>query len=429
MFMKVFQSCLILFILLSSTNCRGNSNTCIIFEPKDTIIGQALGIEPEKVFVLNEDVDLNNKVCVLPKGVIIKARGGVIKNGEIIGQNTRVLYNDAVFDNISIKGTWIVPVIKTSLFKNLNYDNSLKDVLSLTSPIVKNKVYIDNGLYVVSPNKNNDACLTLTSNTELYLDGTIKIVPNAYTDYDILRIEGENIVVKGKGTIIGDKFSHLSKDGEWGMGIRVQKSRNVNIKGLSVKDCWGDCIYVGRGSEDVRIEKCTLDNGRRQGISVTKANEVFIKDCIISNVGGTPPEYAIDVEPNPGESANNIVIENVKVDNCKGGFLVYGRGQSSKVGAVTIRNCVISNVDKNAICVLTCDKAILKKCKIQKQKTPQVIRCEDVKSLELKNNSFCFNMLVSAKNKARKIIGNSPENPIVVLRCDSSDIRNNKEKE
>ena len=429
MFMKVFQSCLILFILLSSTNCRGNSNTCIIFEPKDTIIGQALGIEPEKVFVLNEDVDLNNKVCVLPKGVIIKARGGVIKNGEIIGQNTRVLYNDAVFDNISIKGTWIVPVIKTSLFKNLNYDNSLKDVLSLTSPIVKNKVYIDNGLYVVSSNKNNDACLTLTSNTELYLDGTIKIVPNAYTDYDILRIEGENIVVKGKGTIIGDKFSHLSKDGEWGMGIRVQKSRNVNIKGLSVKDCWGDCIYVGRGSEDVRIEKCTLDNGRRQGISVTKANEVFIKDCIISNVGGTPPEYAIDVEPNPGESANNIVIENVKVDNCKGGFLVYGRGQSSKVGAVTIRNCVISNVDKNAICVLTCDKAILKKCKIQKQKTPHVIRCEDVKSLELKNNSFCFNMLVSVKNKARKIIGNSPENPIVVLRCDSSDIRNNKEKE
>lgn len=417
------------FFFLTPIYCCGNGYMRIVPELKDTLYGQVIGIEPEKVFVLNEDIDLNNKVCVLPKGVTIKARGGVIKNGEIIGQNTRVLYNDAVFDNISIKGTWIVPVIKTSLFKNLNYDNSLKDVLSLTSSIVKNKVYIDNGLYVVSSNKNNDACLTLTSNTELYLDGTIKIIPNAFTDYDILRIEGENIIVKGKGTLIGDKFSHLSKDGEWGMGIRVQKSRKVNIKGLTVKDCWGDCIYVGRGSEDVRIEKCTLDHGRRQGISVTKADEVFIKDCIISNVGGTAPEYAIDVEPNLGESANNIVIENVKVDNCKGGFLVYGRGQSSKVGAVTIRNCVISNVDKNAICVLTCDKAILKKCKIQKQKTPQVIRCEDVKNLELKNNSISYNMLVSAKNIARKIIGNSPENPIVILRCNSSVIRNNKEKE
>lgn len=427
--MKFLPFCLSLFILLSSTNCRGNSNTRIISEPKDTIMGQALGFEPEKVFVLSEDIDIDNKVCVLPKGVTIKSRGGVIKNGIIVGQNTKILYKEAVFDNITIKGTWIVPIIKTSLFKNLEYENSLKDVLSLTNPIIKNKVYINNGLYVVATNKNEDACLSLTNNTELFLDGTIKIVPNAFTDYDILRIEGENIVVNGKGTIIGDKFYHLAKDGEWGMGIRVQKSRNVYINGLTIKDCWGDCIYVGRGSENVRIEKCTLDNGRRQGISVTKANEVFIKDCIISNVGGTPPEYAIDVEPNPGESANNIVIENVKVDNCKGGFLVYGRGQSAKVGAVSIRNCIISNVEKNAICILTCDKALLNKCKIQKQKTPQVIRCEDVKSLELKNNSFSFNMLVSAKNMARKIIGNSPENPIVVLRCDSSVIRNNKEKE
>lgn len=427
--MKIIQFCLSLFILLSSTTCRGNDYTRIVSEPKDTIMGQALGLESEKVFVLSEDIDLDNKVCVLPKGVTIKSRGGVIKNGIIVGKNTKILYREAAFDNITISGTWIVPVIKTSLFKNLEYENSLKDVLSLTNHIIKNKVYIDNGLYVVSSNKNEDACLSITSNTELLLDGTIKLVPNAYTDYDILRIEGENIVVNGKGTIIGDKFSHLAKDGEWGMGIRVQKSRNVNIKGLTVKDCWGDCIYVGRGSENVRIEKCTLNHGRRQGISVTKADEVFIKDCIISNVGGTPPEYAIDVEPNPGESANNIVIENVKVDNCKGGFLVYGRGQSSKVGAVTIRNCVISNVDKNAICVLTCDKAILKKCKIQKQKTPQVIRCEDVKSLELRNNSISYNMLVSAKNIARKIIGNSPENPIIILRCDSSDIRNNKEKE
>lgn len=427
--MKIIQFFLSLFVLLTSTTCRGNDYTRIVSEPKDTIIGQALGFEPDKVFVLNEDIDIDNKICVLPKGVTIKSRGGIIKNGIIVGQDTRILYKDAVFENITIKGTWIVPVIKTSLFKNLEYENSLKDVLSLTNPIIKNKVYIDNRLYVVSTNKNEDACLSLTSNTELLLDGTVKFVPNAFTDYDIIRIEGENIVVKGKGTIIGDKFSHLAKDGEWGMGIRVQKSRNVYIKGLTVKECWGDCIYVGRGSEYVRIEKCTLDHGRRQGVSVTKADEVFIKDCIISNVGGTPPEYAIDIEPNSGESANNIVIENIKVDNCKGGFLVYGRGQSSKVGAVTIRNCVISNVDKNAICVLTCDKAILKKCKIQKQKTPQVIRCEDVKSLELRNNSISYNMLVSAKNIARKIIGNSPENPIVILRCDSSVIRNNKEKE
>ena len=34
LFVKYFPFCLSLFILLSSTNCRGNSNTRIISEPK-----------------------------------------------------------------------------------------------------------------------------------------------------------------------------------------------------------------------------------------------------------------------------------------------------------------------------------------------------------------------------------------------------------
>ena len=381
------------------------------------------------VYVLSEDLDLRGRICLIPTGVIIKSGKGRIKNGILVGQNTRVLYNEAVFDNVTIGGSWIIPVIKSSLFNDLSYENSLRDVIALTNPTVHNKVIIHKGLYHVKSEINEDACLKLNSNTQLILDGTIKIEPNAFTDYDIIRIEGENIDVKGNGTIIGDKFAHLSKDGEWGMGIRVQKSRNISIKGLKVKNCWGDCIYVGRGSENVIIENCVLDHGRRQGISVTKASRVVIRNCKISNVGGTLPEYAIDVEPNPGESAVNIVINSVEVNNCKGGFLVYGRGQNAYVGAVTIRNCIISGIEKNAVCILACDRAVLNNCRIYKQQTPQVIRCEEVNSLELRNNTFCYNnsLLNPIKKAARNIVGNSPEEPILIMHCDKISVKNNKE--
>ena len=346
-----------------------------------------------------------------------------------MGQNTRILYNNAVFDNVKIEGSWQIPVIKTSLFKDLSYENSLRDVIALTSPKVHNKVFIHKGLYIVQTEKNSEVCLTLNSNTELILEGTIQLKPNSFTEYDILRVEGDNIEVRGNGVIIGDKLTHLSQDGEWGMGIRVQRSRNVRIKGLTVKDCWGDCIYVGRGSEKVRIEKCVLDNGRRQGVSITKASGVIINKCKISNVGGTLPEYAIDVEPNPGESTDNVVIENIEINNCKGGILVYGRGQNSRVGAVAIKNCMISGVEKNAVCVLSCDRLVLNKCKIYKQKSPLVIRCEDVDNLVFKNNSFSYSLLTTAKNTAKRIIGDNSKEPIMILRCDSTVVRNNKEME
>lgn len=418
------------FCLMSIPSCgNGCCTEKIQFTTKDSVSALSLGFVSGKVYELKNEIDLEGKVCVLPADVTIKAKGGIIKNGILVGQNTKVLYKHTIFDRVSIKGTWIVPVIKSTMFKDLSYENSLKDVIALTNQEIHNKVIIYKGLYIVKTEKNGDACLTLNSNTDLTCEGTIQITPNAFTDYDIIRVEGENINVKGNGVIIGDKFSHLGKDGEWGMGVRVQRSRNIQIKGITVKECWGDCIYVGRGSENVRIDKCTLLHGRRQGISVTKADGVLIKNCKISNVEGTLPEYAIDVEPNPGESTNNIVIENVKVDKCKGGILVYGRSKSAKVGAVTIKKCDISNAEKNAVCILTCDRAILNKCRIKKQKTPQVIRCEDVKVLNLMYNSFSYDMIVATKKIASKIVGNNnSEESIVILRCDSIDIKKNNKK-
>ena len=108
------------------------------------------------------------------------------------------------------------------------------------------------------------------------------------------------------------------------MGVDFFRVENASISGITIKDCWGDCIYVGDESKNVTIDNCILNNGRRQGISITSANGVIVRKCTICDVGGTDPEYAIDIEPNKGKTIDNILIENVTVKNCKGGFMANG---------------------------------------------------------------------------------------------------------
>jgi len=50
----------------------------------------------------------------------------------------------AFFDKVEISGTWIALDIRTSMFVNLDYDNSLRDVFALTDNAVVNNVTIEN---------------------------------------------------------------------------------------------------------------------------------------------------------------------------------------------------------------------------------------------------------------------------------------------
>lgn len=86
------------------------------------------------------------------------------------------------------------------------------------------------------------------------------------------------------------------------MGHEYQyyQSCNVIIDGVTIIDCWGDCIYVGSGLSNVKIRNRYLSHARKQRISVNSADGVTIKSCIIADIEGIGPQYAIDTEPNKG---------------------------------------------------------------------------------------------------------------------------------
>lgn len=381
-------------------------------------------IRGDTLFV-SDIIDLHNEKYAIPDSLILHFRGGVIKNGTLVGNNTHFLTDSPCFDQVHFEGTWCMPIITTSFFANLNYENSLLDVLALTNDSINNIVYIDKGDYVISISQSFGNGLNVNSNTEIILKGTIRLSPNNYRGYNLINIQGENVKIRGDGTIIGDRNTHMGNKGEWGMGINVERSNNVVISDISIQDCWGDCLYVGEGTKNVVIEGCELIKGRRQGISITGANGVYIKNCKISDISGTLPEYAIDLEPNKGDVVDNVIIEDVEIRNCKGGILssVGSNSAGKEIGDIAIRNCSILSCEKESIRLRKCRYALVERCVISDQESVPVFLITAVDSIVLRHN------LITIKNPGNNV--KSPklainEELIKLIRTYKTNIDNNQ---
>lgn len=331
-----------------------------------------------KTTIIKTVVDMKGEDLVLPPNVILKfEKGGCLKNGCVKANDTSIAgYMQDIFDEVKLEGEWNLKYISTDMFKDISQLNSLQNVFALASERVANVVIIEDGKYQVIANRNFEAILSVPSNTEVIINGIITMLPNDFTKYYIMELKGENIQLHGTGEIIGDKHTHIGTKGEWGMGVNLAECRNVEIYDFTIRDCWGDCIYIGSESTDVRINNCILDHGRRQGISITSAGKVLIENCLISNVGGTAPEYAIDIEPNKNDTIESVIIRNVKSVNCKGGFLTWGGAENCLINNVELYDCYVKGATRpdyafntsNVVKVVNCTsdrnyKPINNKCK------------------------------------------------------------------
>ena len=89
-------------------------------------------------YIINSDIDLQGKIMQIPDGCTLVFKKGIIKNGTIIGQNTKIRYNGNCFENIDIKGSWIVPVIKSSMFRDFS-GKDIQSIANLQNPHIINE--------------------------------------------------------------------------------------------------------------------------------------------------------------------------------------------------------------------------------------------------------------------------------------------------
>lgn len=405
---RLFSSPLFLLLLICSCNCDAKVTDQPYTDPLGFMADTAnINLDSyckNNVLVLKDTIDLQGKTLYLPVNMTVKVRNGVFRNGIIVGNNTTLLSKcgSVVFDLIHIKGTWNVPVIKNSLFNDLSYDNSLKDVFALTNPNIHNKVIIEKGNYQVTAIKPSDAILSVPSNTDVILDGDIVLTPNGYKMYSIIWTEGDNISVIGTGSLTGDKYTHKNKEGDWGMGIYIMGGNKVEISGLTIKDCWGDCIYITNNANNIVIDKCNLQDGRRQGISITSARNVLVKNSTISKVRGTDPGYAIDIEPNKGDTVNVVTVSNVKIFDCYGGILSRGKAENSFIKKINVKNCYIKEIEWCPLNFRFTNAVSIKNSDVQAPDKRAGIACNSVKEAKLERLKI-NGQLVRKKSKNERI--------------------------
>lgn len=307
-------------------------------------LANSVGSLPD--YVISKPVDLKGRTLRIPAGRRLFFKNGAqLKNGVVTGNATSIGGSlNKIFYDVQITGSWNVPNITTSMFGDINKDNSLVNVFALTNRNIRNVVTINPGDYWITIPKAWSHRIQVSSNTEVVLNGIIRLRANSFKGYKILDLFGHNIYLHGKGSIVGDKKVHRGTDGEWGMGVNVSGGSNIKISGITIKGCWGDCIYIGGKATNVFIRNCILDGSRRQGVSITYAGKVFIENCTIKNIKGTRPEYAIDVEPNANCAVDYVLIKRVKAINCNGGFMSWHPEKNSRIGTVEILNCSVSGM-------------------------------------------------------------------------------------
>ena len=160
---------------------------------------------------------------------------------------------------------------------------------------------------------------------------------------DFTRVNTASII---GGTVIGERDAHTSDAGEHGMGIMVRASQNIYIDGVTAINAWGDGAYVGGGSKTVHFCNFTADHNRRQGLSITHADNVIVEHSVFKNTGGYPPAAGIDIEPNQNEVVNDVTIRDSQFTANQG----YGVQMAmprwataqSRISKIRIHNNVIS---------------------------------------------------------------------------------------
>ena len=341
------------------------------------------------IYIIQYDFTLGEDIIV-PTNSVFEFKGGSIsasENNTITGNNTQInAQNVAIFKNgIIIAGTWNCYNIISDWFDDIYSNNRIKQLINLTSPNLKNVVNINSGIYECSIATNGDGVIIPNSNTELIINGTIKLLPNSLTNAYIIKLnEVENVLIHGSGIIEGDMFTHLGTDGEWGHGIFMRSTKNIRIDGITIKDCWGDCISLSSGPNDstgtpntnIIIENVNLYNARRCNLGLVTCKNVVIRNSHITRDLGTNsiqtnPKCCIDIEPNESLTsvkcvAENIIIENVVVESNSDNTMFNIEGSSSPdfVNNVYINNCYLHSLSSTLLFMHNVMDVVFNNCQI-----------------------------------------------------------------
>lgn len=346
-------------------------------------------IVKDGTYLIASDIDLHGSTFNLPKGVTLKFGDFIIKNGTLVGADTQIEYKKSCFENVRIKGTWNVPVIRSSMFTDIQ-QRGLSEMMNLQNGEVHNDITIEPGTYHVNTNVNRSA-LSVRSNAALHLLGHVILDSQTndkfYNGYYLVSVNGAvNVTIDGNGVLEGDQLRTMVKP-EYGHAICVFGSDSVDISGITIKDVNGDGIAISLGCKNVSIHDLRIENYYRNGISVVDGELVRIDRVDVSNGGKMSPYAAIDVEPNKGYTVERVVVNDLNIQNCGVGLSGCASNEAP-VKIVEYSNVSMQGIERDCIVSLGFDCLVLSNIDIkQTPKAKYVLRLIDCNNVEVNHLS------------------------------------------
>lgn len=193
------------------------------------------------------------------------------------------------------------------------------------------KYYVNNGNILI------DGDINIPSNSTIEFSEDAKITRKATSldTYFMFNIINKHDIKLVNIHLVGDRDTHIGSNGEWGYGINIAYSYNIEVLGATIEKTWGDGIYIGTSFTESKIESvsnilckdCRILNCSRNGISICAGKDIRIIDCRASGIDRVAPKSGMDIEVEypvgTPENLENVYILNFNSDNCDIGLQTH----------------------------------------------------------------------------------------------------------
>ena len=296
-FFQVPISCSIQKTVNLSTKQRNidlyNSNDLIVLRHNKSFEEQ-IPTASNQIIDISYDYDLGNETVVLPANCILRFRGGKLKNGRLVGNNSIIeAGNYKVFHNIDISGTWNNDDCYIIWFSTDNLDKFT---------IIRSAFNIGRTIH-------------FEENADYYVK-----VPSAINDIVNRRIIGNGATIRVEGNGTQTNLFYIDEE---------SNKYSVQVEGLNIT---GIGHYVVNSGDRWMYNKETTPflTSNVIGFHFVGRGDLYIKNCQFFNV-----LYGVRMD----ESENTSVNRSFYMDGCTSDDECIMPVMVHHVNRTTIKNC------------------------------------------------------------------------------------------
>lgn len=207
-----------LTVLLSCSTYESTARERVVLSNTKPISAQIMPTDKGAIYIVSETIDLGGEKMKLPEGAILQFDGGMLLNGEIVGNNATIVAGRyEIFKNVSITGCWSLNGIPVEWFgavaNNASYDCSdAINMVLLIGAKINAPALLGSGVYYTKSTIDMAGKGTLiglsSALTTICYDANAKIGVFMHKEYNTLRdicIKEKEMERKGICVKLGDK--------------------------------------------------------------------------------------------------------------------------------------------------------------------------------------------------------------------------------